>query len=205
MVKIDTQNNKDREAVPKQFVVFLLGKEVHAAAVEDVREVVKFSDITPVPKSPTHIAGVINLRGKVLPIVDLEKRLGLSLESTETMPGKIIVIDGEDEQFGLMVGSVTDVIRVTEGQIRPTPETVRGKPGEQFVDAVLVLDSKEDVYKYSDGAHKGKVAAGEQESGIQGEKVIRVLNVKQLFKGSKSNSRASGKKKQKVTGKRSTK
>ncbi len=108
-----------------QLVVFKMENEEFACSINDVREVLKMIRITPLPRSLDYVEGVINLRGEVIPVIDLRKRFGLS-EAERTDKCRIIIVEVEDRMVGLTVDSVTEVIRLMSKQIQEAPSQVAG-------------------------------------------------------------------------------
>ena len=109
-----------------QLVVFVLAKEEFACNIADVREVLKMIRITPLPRSLDFVEGVINLRGEVIPVIDLRKRFNLpSVERTDE--SRIIIVEVEERMVGLTVDSVSEVIRLSNKQIQEAPNHVAGE------------------------------------------------------------------------------
>ena len=109
-----------------QLVVFVLAKEEFACNIEDVREVLKMIRVTPLPRSLDFVEGVINLRGEVIPVIDLRKRFGLpAVDRTEE--SRIIIVEVEERMVGLTVDSVSEVIRLSNKQIQEAPNQVAGE------------------------------------------------------------------------------
>ena len=108
------------QAVPGQYLTFNLKAQRYGVPISTVREINRVSDITHVPQAPEFVVGVINLRGKVIPVVDLRLKFGMetAAHSRETC---IIVIDGTDGQIGMIVDSVSEVVDLTGPQIEPPP------------------------------------------------------------------------------------
>jgi purine-binding chemotaxis protein CheW len=122
-------------AVPVQeieMLSFRLGSEEYALLVEQVREVIKVWEITSVPNTPEYVLGVISLRGKVLPVVDLCKRLGLP-PGDKGGKSRIIVVSLDDEETGLIVERVTGVVRLSPDDIRPAPDTITQGAGAEYL------------------------------------------------------------------------
>jgi purine-binding chemotaxis protein CheW len=110
---------------PVQYLTFSLGDEVFAMDIRTVREIIQHAAMTIVPLMPNFVRGVINLRGAVVPVIDLQSRFG----RTTTVVGKktCIVIfdasrDGERVELGLMVDAVSEVIEILSAQIEPPPQ-----------------------------------------------------------------------------------
>jgi purine-binding chemotaxis protein CheW len=99
-----------------QLVGFRIGRETFGLPIEIVREIVRVPDITSVPNAPDYIEGVINLRGRIIPIVDLRKRFGeKTFEPHKT--NRIVVVELETRAIGLLVNSASEVLRIPPSDI----------------------------------------------------------------------------------------
>jgi purine-binding chemotaxis protein CheW len=113
-------------AKPGKYLTFLLGQEGYGISVLKVREIIRLCNVTPVPQMPQHVRGVINLRGKIIPVVDL--RLKFNLASTaETEHTCIVVVQvalhsGAKTIMGVVVDAVEEVVQIAAADIEPTPE-----------------------------------------------------------------------------------
>lgn len=105
-------------------VVFRLDREEYAVPIGLVREVVRVADVTRVPQAPAHIRGVMNLRGRILPIVEIRTRLGLS-RADLTSASRVVVVEVAGRTVGLLVDAVGQLARVEERLIAAPPEEVR--------------------------------------------------------------------------------
>lgn len=137
-------------AEPAQFITFRLGDELFAINVTQVREVLDLTQITKVPTAPDYMRGVVNVRGRAIPVVDLRRKFGLP-PVDDTVNTRIVVLelqlDGESTTLGGIADSVHEVIELEAAQIDPPPsiamrwrtEFIRGmgKRGDQFV---IILD-----------------------------------------------------------------
>jgi purine-binding chemotaxis protein CheW len=108
-----------------KFLTFTLGNEEYGVPVLKVREIIKVMDITQVPQVPPHVLGVINLRGKVIPVIDLRRKFGFAAaEYTERTC--IIVVDVDlapvRVMMGIVVDSVSEVLNVAESEMEETPD-----------------------------------------------------------------------------------
>ena len=107
-----------------QYLAFRLAGEIYAVPVRHVREIIVPLPITAVPNTPHYIPGVINLRGKIIPILDLRAKFGMKVEES-TRETCIVVVEASAEQrvmlMGLLVDAVKDVSTVADDQIEPTP------------------------------------------------------------------------------------
>lgn len=106
------------DSATEQLVVMRLASEDYGIDITHVREIIRMQNITEVPQAPAFVEGIINLRGSVIPVVDLRKRFGVeaSEQSEET---RIVVVDVRQHTVGLVVDGVTEVITVPEKSIEP--------------------------------------------------------------------------------------
>ena len=138
------------EAGGAQYLTFLLGREVFAMDIRTVREIIQYGPMTTVPLMPDFVRGVINLRGAVVPVIDLHARFGRPAATVGKKTCIVIfdsVRDGERVELGLLVDAVSEVIDIAADQIEPPPSfgtAVRrdfiqgmGKVASRFV---IILD-----------------------------------------------------------------
>lgn len=119
----------------QQLVVFSLSGGGYGVDIGTVREIIRMQEITQIPKTPPYVEGVINLRGRVIPVLDLRKRFGL--EVTEyTQETRIVVIDIGGTDIGAIVDEVTEVLRVPLGSIELPSDVVLGDDSEYVVGVV---------------------------------------------------------------------
>lgn len=104
-------------------VTFFLDKEEYGVPVLRSREIVRVGDITRIPEAPPHIRGVFNLRGRILPIVDLRTRLGLP-PAVITPKSRIILVDAHGRQLSVLVDAVSRMTRVPASAVKPPPADV---------------------------------------------------------------------------------
>ena len=124
----------------RQLILFTLGKGSYGIPIEHVFEIKKMEEITVVPKAPKFIEGVINMRGNVIPVIDLRKRFGM--EKVEiTKRTKIIIVEIGKRQFGVVVDAVAEVVTLAADQIEPSLPTVSGLKAE-FINAIGKLNDK---------------------------------------------------------------
>ncbi len=109
--------------VERQLVVFDLGNELYGVDIGSVREIIRMQDITYLPNAPEFIEGVTNLRGKIIPVINLRKRFGMS-ESVDGNEERIVVVDVAGEYMGALVDAVTEVLRIKEDVIAPASSAV---------------------------------------------------------------------------------
>jgi purine-binding chemotaxis protein CheW len=123
----------------KQLVSFKLGKETFAVDVGQVREIGKVEEITQVPRMPDFIEGVMNLRGQITTVIDLRRRFGISGDGGRTSQSRIIVAEVGENQLGIIVDSVQDVIRISSKSISPPPRTVSRNVDARFLTGICKL------------------------------------------------------------------
>lgn len=102
-----------------QLAAFRVGQEEYVVDIMRVREIIRAQHVTPVRKGPKYVEGVLNLRGAVIPVVDMRRRFDLPVE--ETRGRKIIILAVAGRTVGLMVDAVTEVVRVPRSAVRPAP------------------------------------------------------------------------------------
>lgn len=108
-----------------KYLTVVLDSEAYGIAVLKVREIIRMQKITPVPQMPEYVKGVINLRGRVIPIVDLRAKFGLKAEFAERTCIVVVQVKLHTEQvvqMGLIVDSVEEVVTLNSSEIEPTPD-----------------------------------------------------------------------------------
>ena len=106
------------EAEEKQLVIFDLAEETYGVDIGSVREIIRMQEITKVPRTPEFVEGVINLRGKVIPVIDLRKRFGFR-KTEATKDTRIVVVDIGGTDIGVVVDAVTEVLRLSADAVEP--------------------------------------------------------------------------------------
>lgn len=107
-----------------QLLTFLLDRDVYGTAISQIQEVLEHRKVTPVPRTPEFMLGVINLRGNVVPVVDLRRQFGMQLAEITVDTCIIIVdvmVDGEKTPMGILADAVKEVVTLTPEQISPPP------------------------------------------------------------------------------------
>jgi len=123
-----------------QVVGFRVGNETYGVRIAAVREIVRVPEITSVPNAPEIIEGVINLRGKIIPVMDLRKRFGLA-EIVTDKKNRILVVDLENKLLGLIVNSASEVLKISPSDIEP-PGTVFAEGESGYVTGVGKLKGR---------------------------------------------------------------
>lgn len=119
-----------------QLVSFNLDKEEYGVDVLKVREIIRLPSITRVPNTPHYVEGVINLRGKVIPIMSMRKKFGLG-EADYDKNTRIMVMEVDGELMGFIVDAVSEVIRISQGEIQPPPPVVASGIDQECMAGVI--------------------------------------------------------------------
>lgn len=129
-----------------QLACFRIGTELYALDILRIKEIIRPQKLTPVPKAPSFIEGVINLRGAVIPVVDLRKRFGQTTGAGDRKT-RVIICALSGKIIGLLVDQVEEVRRYGRQEIQPAPQFLRGKGAEFFLgvcrrddELVMLLD-----------------------------------------------------------------
>ncbi|EFP97737.1 chemotaxis protein CheW [Vibrio caribbeanicus] len=123
-----------------QWVTFQLEEETYGINVMQVREVLRYTEIAPVPGAPDYVLGIINLRGNVVTVIDTRSRFGL-MEGEITDNTRIIVIESEHQVIGILVDSVAEVVYLRSSEIDTTP-SVGTDESAKFIQGVSNRDGK---------------------------------------------------------------
>ena len=124
----------------QQLVVFDLAQEAYGVDIGTVREIIRMQDVTSVPHRPDYVSGVINLRGRITPVVDLRKRFDLA-EQEITRDSRIVVVDIDGDDIGMIVDAVTEVLRISTTQIEP-PSTMIAAGGSDYIVGIAKLEER---------------------------------------------------------------
>lgn len=109
----------------RQLLTFSLDKEEYALDIEAIREIIKPREITEIPRAPEHVLGILSLRGLVIPVYDLKQRLKLG-RGVVTPSTRIIVCQDGDRVAGLLVDSITQVVKIAKDGVEATPANMAG-------------------------------------------------------------------------------
>ena len=134
LVKVGESTQQD-ELI--QLVSFMLADEEYGVEVLKVREIIRMPTITKMPNVPQYVEGIINLRGKVIPIISMRRRFGL-MDNENSVQTRIIIMDVAGSLTGFVVDSVSEVIRIHSSEIQPPPSMVlSGGIGQEFITGVF--------------------------------------------------------------------
>ena len=135
-------HSKDDRAGAKtrEMITFLVGGQEFGIDVMSVREIRVWTPATPIAHAPSYVAGVINLRGTVLPIIDFAARLGFP-PAEPTTRHAILVAQIGDQTVGLLVEGVSEILTITEDLIQPTPD-VASEIAREFVSGIVATQNR---------------------------------------------------------------
>jgi purine-binding chemotaxis protein CheW len=134
-----SETQVDRTERDFHLVTFHLAAEEFGIAIERVQEIIRVGQITGVPNAPEFISGVINLRGRIIPVLDLRKRLSLP-EAAITKSSRIMVVETGNKVLGLLVDRVSQVLRLPHASVDAPPEDIDASLG--FVRGIGKIDSR---------------------------------------------------------------
>ncbi|MBI5235781.1 MAG: chemotaxis protein CheW [Deltaproteobacteria bacterium] len=129
---------KEKEVL--QLVTFRLGQEEFSLDILKVQEIIRHMELTRVPRTPDFVEGVINLRGRVIPVLDLRKRFGLP-GAEDTSATRIIVVEVSGVTVGLKVDGVSEVLRINADTVEPPPALVTNIESD-YIKGVGKLDNR---------------------------------------------------------------
>ena len=149
-----------------QVVSFKLGSEEYGVDIAQVQEINRMVSITHVPRAPQFMEGVINLRGQLIPIIDLRARFGMP-RAEHTKNTRIVVTEIGSKRVGMVVDSVSEVLRLPVDQVEPAPEMITGVDTEyirgvgKIEDRLIILL---DLGRIISGAEKRELEASDAEA-----------------------------------------
>ena len=122
-------------------VTFDLMGEEFGVPILDVREIILMSEVTPVPNAPAFVEGVINLRGQIIPIVDLRKRFNLD-QKGEADKSRIVVVEVANNVLGLIVDGDSEVLRIPSDFVKPAPALIAGGIGAEYIKGIAYFQER---------------------------------------------------------------
>ena len=128
-------------------VCFKIGDELYGINIMEVKEIIHLCEITPIPNAPEFIDGVINLRGNIIPIIDLCKKFNLThkeFTEDEELLRSIVIINVNELLIGIIIDQIYRVVSVMHNQIQPPPQMISGV-GSEYVQGVVKLEEDNDI------------------------------------------------------------
>lgn len=131
---------KNADAQGQRWVTFKLERETYGINVTQVREVLRMTEIAPVPGAPNYVLGIINLRGNVVTVMDARKRLNLPSVETDDA-SRIVIIEVDGQEVGILVDSVAEVVDLPNSEIEPAP-SVGNDETSRYIQGVTSRDGQ---------------------------------------------------------------
>jgi purine-binding chemotaxis protein CheW len=152
-----------------QFVVFKIGKELFGVGIDSIREIVRVPEVTEVPDAPHFLDGVINLRGRIVPVVDLRRRLRIQ-HADKTKATRVLITENSGSMVGLLVDAASEVIRIQPDAVDEPPEMISAI-GVEYITGVAKLNERLiillDIKKILNVGDMKKIAALQRPEAIQ--------------------------------------
>lgn len=128
----------------RELVSFRIGREDFGVDILMVQEIIRLPDVTPIPNAPGFILGVINLRGRIIPVVDLRLRLMIpgNVPEQDSRKTRILIVELGNHVTGFIVDTVTGILRVPTGEIEPTPDLVASTIDVEYIQGVIKLPDR---------------------------------------------------------------
>lgn len=140
----ETEGKEMRQEI--QLACFRVGAELYALDIMRIKEIIRPQKLTPIPKAPSFIEGVINLRGAVIPVADMRKRFDQPIDA-ENRKNRIVICALSGKTIGLLVDEVTEVKRFGRKEIAPSPQFIQGAQADYFLgvarrddDLIMLID-----------------------------------------------------------------
>jgi purine-binding chemotaxis protein CheW len=134
------KQNETAKALSNQYVTFQLGSETYGISILKLNEIIAYQNCTTIPNVPGFIKGVLNLRGIVVPVIDLRERFGMEMKEYDQFT-VIMILDVSGRIMGLVVDAVSDVITLNNEDIKPRPHFSTGI-STQFIQGMGIKDNK---------------------------------------------------------------
>jgi purine-binding chemotaxis protein CheW len=129
----------DQSELALELISFCIGEQEFCIDVKTVREIRGWTPATPIPHAPSYLRGVINLRGAIMPVIDLRNRLGLGVTVPETRH-VIVVVECQDRLAGILVDAVSETFTVSREHLQPAPDL--GVEEQRFIQAIISMESR---------------------------------------------------------------
>ena len=132
---------KEADSQDRLFVTFLMGEDLYGVSIMDAQEIIRMMPVTRVPNAPDFVEGVINLRGNVIPVLDLRKRFKITeARGDDVKEPAVVVIKVENITVGIIIDKVSGVLHLKESDVKPTAPGI-SPIGEEYIAGVGQLDS----------------------------------------------------------------
>ena len=121
-----------------QLVTFQLGEELYGVNIMDVKEIVRLQNVRVIPNAPYYVEGIINLRGEIIPIIDLHKRFRIQALSSDEIDyeGGFIILNIDNSKIGIIIDKVARVVTVKSEDVKEPPQMLSGI-GSEYIEGVI--------------------------------------------------------------------
>jgi len=137
----EVQTEQQQKGSELQLVLFKIAGEEFGVDINEVKEIIRWEEVTRIPNTEAYIKGVINLRGSIIVVNDLAMKLGLPSKKIDDET-RILVVEVKDNTVGMVVDSATEVMRLAEGKVRDPPSMITDKIDHNYIEGVGLLDEK---------------------------------------------------------------
>lgn len=141
--ELETMKSAEREtgmSDERQYVSFILAEEEYGVPILKVQEIIRYTELTRVPHSSEYVEGVLNLRGRVIPVIDLRKRFNLPQVERDKNT-RIVVVEVEERTVGIIVDGVREVLQVNRKDIEPAPP-LGSRVKAEFIEGMAKVDDR---------------------------------------------------------------
>ena len=135
------ENEEDEDLQEHKYLLFKLGNEVYGINIMTVTDIIELQKITEVPDMPDYIRGVINLRGQVIPVMDLRLRFNMEFREYDDRTC-IIIVNINEQPIGFIVDTVSEVVEIPQKDIDPAPEFKSGTAREKYIAGLGKVDNE---------------------------------------------------------------
>lgn len=161
------QERREAAEATEHLACFFLEREEYGVDVRQVQEIRRISEITSVPGAPAFVRGVVNLRGRILPVLDLKRKLGLGEVATHA-GARIVIVRLRERLLGLLVDGASQVLKIPVSRIEPAPEEVLEK-GAEYIRGVAKLEDRLIILVDLERLLAYELRAGEEASRVPDE------------------------------------
>lgn len=137
-----TKNPTAVETDLRQMVNVQIGNEEFGIDIGLVHDIHRMVKITPIPQTPPHFKGIINLRGQIIPIVDFRTLFGMPTYNEEVDERRIVVIESNNQTIGFIVDGVREVLRIPVSKIKEAPDIIKSQVDTRYIEGVAQLDDR---------------------------------------------------------------
>jgi purine-binding chemotaxis protein CheW len=147
----------EKEEEILELMGFKLGSEEYAIDIMSIKEITPLFDMTPIPRAPVYILGIISLRGSIVPVFDAKKKMGLP-DTETTEKARIIVLTNKDEQVAILVDAITSAVTIPARSIEPSPPVLKGVEAEfiggvgRYMDRMIIIMNIDEIIKMEEFA-----------------------------------------------------